>query len=319
MLSRTADHLYWMSPLRRARREPGAHARCASPPVAAAAGARGGAAGLERDAGLARHDGGISSRSTTRCRARVRRCNFLAFDRESSRQHRRLPARGARKCPRRARHDHLGACGRHSTPPTSNRTGLRRQPAAYVDVAKFIEWVKYRSHLTRGVTVGTMLRDEAFHFASSAPSSSAPTPPRACSRRAGAIRAAPASGWPTEASEWAVLLRAHVRLRGLPQGLPRIGDALAGHRAAAAQCRTCRVRCTAASTTCSNNLGAVHNNQSAETERYAGELHARFHYGRLEELCAGGVPQFLDRSPGAAATAWPTASVPISWWPGYAR
>ncbi len=28
----------------------------------------------------------------------------------------------------------------------------------------FFEWVKERSHLFRGVTVGTMLRDEAFHF-----------------------------------------------------------------------------------------------------------------------------------------------------------
>ena len=26
------------------------------------------------------------------------------------------------------------------------------------------EWVKFRSHLSRGVTVGTMLQDEAFHF-----------------------------------------------------------------------------------------------------------------------------------------------------------
>ncbi|WP_341678532.1 alpha-E domain-containing protein [Niveibacterium sp. SC-1] len=30
--------------------------------------------------------------------------------------------------------------------------------------SEFFEWVKYRSHLSRGVTVGTMLRDEAFHF-----------------------------------------------------------------------------------------------------------------------------------------------------------
>src|SRR5207342_3289686 len=28
----------------------------------------------------------------------------------------------------------------------------------------FFEWVKYRSHLSRGVTLGTMLQDEAFHF-----------------------------------------------------------------------------------------------------------------------------------------------------------
>lgn len=32
------------------------------------------------------------------------------------------------------------------------------------DPGEFFEWVKYRSHLSRGVTVGTMLMDEAFHF-----------------------------------------------------------------------------------------------------------------------------------------------------------
>jgi uncharacterized alpha-E superfamily protein len=32
------------------------------------------------------------------------------------------------------------------------------------DPGQFFEWVKFRSHLSRGVTVGTMLQDEAFHF-----------------------------------------------------------------------------------------------------------------------------------------------------------
>ena len=32
------------------------------------------------------------------------------------------------------------------------------------DPGQFFEWVKFRSHLSRGVTVGTMLQDEAFYF-----------------------------------------------------------------------------------------------------------------------------------------------------------
>ncbi|MDB5999752.1 MAG: hypothetical protein JWP52_1451 [Rhizobacter sp.] len=32
------------------------------------------------------------------------------------------------------------------------------------DPSEFYEWVKFRSHLSRGVTLGTMLQDEAFHF-----------------------------------------------------------------------------------------------------------------------------------------------------------
>lgn len=32
------------------------------------------------------------------------------------------------------------------------------------DPAEFFEWVKFRSHLSRGVTIGTMLKDDTFHF-----------------------------------------------------------------------------------------------------------------------------------------------------------
>ncbi len=32
------------------------------------------------------------------------------------------------------------------------------------DPGEFFEWVKHRSHLSRGVTIGTMLKDEAFYF-----------------------------------------------------------------------------------------------------------------------------------------------------------
>ena len=32
------------------------------------------------------------------------------------------------------------------------------------DPSRMFEWVKFRSHLSRGVTAGTMLQDEAFHF-----------------------------------------------------------------------------------------------------------------------------------------------------------
>ena len=52
---------------------------------------------------------------------------------------------------------------------THNQTWLevKRMIASGVferDPAQFFEWVKFRSHLSRGVTVGTMLMDEALHF-----------------------------------------------------------------------------------------------------------------------------------------------------------
>lgn len=42
--------------------------------------------------------------------------------------------------------------------------GLLRDHLVEQDPSQFFEWVKYRSHLSRGVTIGTMLKDEAFYF-----------------------------------------------------------------------------------------------------------------------------------------------------------
>ncbi len=52
---------------------------------------------------------------------------------------------------------------------TQNQTWLEfqrmlRNKAFEKDPGDAFEWVKFRSHLSRGVTVGTMLQDEAFHF-----------------------------------------------------------------------------------------------------------------------------------------------------------
>jgi uncharacterized alpha-E superfamily protein len=52
---------------------------------------------------------------------------------------------------------------------TQNQTWLEfqrlvAQGAFTKDPGTAFEWVKFRSHLSRGVTVGTMLQDEAFHF-----------------------------------------------------------------------------------------------------------------------------------------------------------
>ena len=52
---------------------------------------------------------------------------------------------------------------------TQNQTWLEFQRLVASDIfergpSEGFEWVKFRSHLSRGVTVGTMLQDEAFHF-----------------------------------------------------------------------------------------------------------------------------------------------------------
>lgn len=52
---------------------------------------------------------------------------------------------------------------------TQNATWLELQQLARTrrknyDVSQFLDWVKFRSHLSRGVTIGTTLKDEAFYF-----------------------------------------------------------------------------------------------------------------------------------------------------------
>ena len=52
---------------------------------------------------------------------------------------------------------------------TQNQTWLEfnrllKEGAFERDPGAFFEWVKFRSHLSRGVTVGTMLQDESLHF-----------------------------------------------------------------------------------------------------------------------------------------------------------
>ena len=43
------------------------------------------------------------------------------------------------------------------------------------------------------------------------------------------------------------------------------------------------------------NLKSVANEQSAETERRAGEMHAMLHFTRMEEVTAVGLPRFLEQ------------------------
>jgi uncharacterized alpha-E superfamily protein len=43
------------------------------------------------------------------------------------------------------------------------------------------------------------------------------------------------------------------------------------------------------------NLKSVANQQSAETVRRAGEMHAILHFARMEELLSAGLPRFLQQ------------------------
>jgi len=169
-----------------------------------------------------------------------------------------------------------------------------RSDAGDIGVRTFLDWVKYRSHLTRGVTVNTMLRDEAFHFASIG----------TFLERADATTRLLEARWRdpggagerlgVDASEWAVLLRAlsafEVYRKVYRESVTplRVTELLLLNADMPRSVHRCLAELL-------GNLEAVRNSRSAETERMAGELHAQFRYGRLEEMSAIGMPQFLDR------------------------
>ena len=72
--------------------------------------------------------------------------------------------RAARENARAVRGTSPPRCGRRRTRPGSRLPHAHGRRASERDPAQFFDWVKYRSHLFRGVAVGTMLRDERFHF-----------------------------------------------------------------------------------------------------------------------------------------------------------
>jgi uncharacterized alpha-E superfamily protein len=168
---------------------------------------------------------------------------------------------------------------------------LRRIPS---DIGQFVEWVVVRSHLARGVTVGTMMRDEAFHFSRiGAFLERADSTARILTAHKNDLHLDADSGTTRDPFEWSVLLRAFSAFEIYRRAYR---DAVTPLRVA--QLLILRddmprslLRCC---TEVYQNLQAVANEQSAETERRAGEIHAKLHFTRMEEITAGGLPNFLD-------------------------
>jgi hypothetical protein len=87
---------------------------------------------------------------------------FMIFDRDN-------PAASTAACgPRENAHAVRGTLTSELW-ETSNETWLKMRDFSMAKLLEsgpgaFFEWVKYRSHLSRGVTIGTMLQDEALRF-----------------------------------------------------------------------------------------------------------------------------------------------------------
>jgi len=164
-----------------------------------------------------------------------------------------------------------------------------------VDIGEFVEWVKERSHLTRGVTIGTMMRDEAFHFTRIGTflERADSTARILTAHQSDLMPGADAGGVP-DPYQWSVLLRA---LSAFEVYRRVYRDVITPSRVAELlilrdDMPRSLLRC------CKEvygNVRSVANQQSAETVRRAGEMHAMLHFARMEELLSLGLPRFLSQ------------------------
>jgi uncharacterized alpha-E superfamily protein len=177
------------------------------------------------------------------------------------------------------------------------------------DPGQFFEWVKHRSHLSRGVTLGTMLQDEAFHFLRLGTFiERADNTARLLDVKFHAIErdyhgsarngAAGKASAPFDFYHWSALLRS-VSAFEVYRKVYR--DVITPERVAdLLMLRRDMPRSLHASLhEVADNLAVVSNGQSAETQRKAGRLLADLRYGRIDEILATGLhaylTQFLDR------------------------
>ena len=171
------------------------------------------------------------------------------------------------------------------------------------DPSQFFEWVKYRSHLSRGVTIGTMLKDEAFYFIRLGTFlERADNTARILDVKFhGATEHAHAD--PDAADEevqqldfyyWAAILRS---VSGFEIYRKVYRDVITPARVA--ELLMLRADMPRSLLACMeevvNNLREVRNDASADTERFAGRLHAELMFGRIDEILAEGLHDYLTR------------------------
>ena len=171
------------------------------------------------------------------------------------------------------------------------------------DPGKFFDWVKMRSHLSRGVTIGTMLRDEAFHFVRLGTFvERGDNTARLLDVRFHALeKAASLDGAARSGNDyyhWAALLRS-VSAFEIYRKVYR--DVIRPERVAELLIlRPDMPRSLISSLNgMMSNVQRVANAQSSETERLLGKLQADLAYARIDEILSTGLhaylTQFLDR------------------------
>jgi len=171
------------------------------------------------------------------------------------------------------------------------------------DPAQFFEWVKFRSHLSRGVTLGTMLQDESFHFLRMGTFlERADNTARLVDVKFHAVETA--LGGVNEKDQefdfyhWSAILRS---VSGFEVYRKVYRDVIKPELVA--ELLILRPDMPRSLLGCLNevmsNLAMVSSDPQSETSRRAGKLRADLQYARIDEILATGLhaflTQFLDR------------------------
>ena len=172
------------------------------------------------------------------------------------------------------------------------------------DPAQFFEWVKFRSHLSRGVTVGTMLMDEALFFMRMGTFlERADNTARLVDVKFHAVQsdffgAASEKDQEYDFYHWSAILRS---VSGFEVYRKVYRDVIKPERVAELLIlKPDMSRSLHASLNeVVNNLRLVASDPGSETLRRAGKLRAELQFGRIDEILATGLhaylTQFLDR------------------------
>ena len=171
--------------------------------------------------------------------------------------------------------------------------GLLKDGILERDPSEFFEWVKHRSHLSRGVTIGTMLKDEAFYFIRLGTFlERADNTARLLD-----VKFHGADGEQLNASEmdyyhWAAVLRS---VSAFETYRKTYRDVITPERVAELLILRGEMprSLMACMTEVVNNLAQVHNEVSRETDRFAGRLHAGLRFNSIDDIMRRGLHDYL--------------------------
>ena len=169
------------------------------------------------------------------------------------------------------------------------------------DMPAFFEWVKHRSHLTRGVTAGTMPRNDAYRFVALGTAlERADNVARLLDVKFFEGSAAEVTDWEVKGEfyHWAAILRS---VSGFEIYRKTYRDTITPARVAELlilRADMPRSLLAAMNALC-NHLQKLANHRSANTIRQAGLLQAQIQFARIEDILEQGLhaylTQFLDR------------------------